>query len=161
MFSLALSLYLFLITSMNTSASTNGLKPFGYVDFASPQNPFLSPCLCWVVSHLGTAFCSLLPVLYTCWLYNPLDRLIEVLRVKKDWQSPSRCFILPQKWHLIEYFSKSPATSMSSPFNPSKPIVATHPCTGSLQRLRGLVRLKQALAKPITTWRMEANQVQQ
>jgi hypothetical protein len=47
-------------------------------------------------------------------IVNPLDHLIEVLQVKKDWQSCRRCFKLPQKWHLIGYFSKFATTSMFS-----------------------------------------------
>lgn len=115
--------------------STNGLTLW-FNGFYSTKIPIPFPLfmLGRVSFALGTSLCSLFPMLYCCQLQNLLDYLIEVLQVKKYWQSCRRCFKLPQKWHLIEYFSKSTTTFMFSLFNLSKPIVATHPCIGSIIR---------------------------
>ncbi len=118
---------------MSLFTLTNGLALW-FCGFCSMTRPIPFPLLLlgFVSFVLNTFLCFFLLILYYCRLYNLFDHLIKVLWLKKGWWYFKRCSKLPQKWHLIGYFSKSIANFMSSSFNPNKPIITTHPCTESI-----------------------------
>jgi hypothetical protein len=64
--------------------------------------------------YVGLCFISarnlflVLPPFYAILLsvVQPFGPFDKVLQGKKDWQSPGKCFRLPQKWHLIGFIQK-------------------------------------------------------